>query len=111
MKRKYIERLAREKLKEAGFEIDYHVWSQYGKKDLFGLWDVQGIKENCMVFIQVSAKPIYDKADWKRRFMNSVFPKVNIKNVFFYFWQYKGQGEWRIWRWIYEKQEFMESKN
>lgn len=74
---------------EKGYLVEKAKKIRWAQQDFFGLWDIIAVKEGVVIFIQVSAKPDYDKGkDWRAR--AKAFP-AEFKE---YWWM--DDREWKV---------------
>lgn len=92
----YCMNLACKELEEQGWLITKAMKVQWARQDFFGLWDIIAVhaKTGVVKFIQVSAKPDYDKGrDWRQRAKD--FPVTEFSNTAKEYWWRDGK-EWKI---------------
>jgi hypothetical protein len=79
----YLMKKAADQLVTEGYMVEKAKKIRWAQQDFFGLWDIIAIKQSEIRFIQVSAKPLYDRGvEYKKKL--SDFPNVGTKEYWWY---------------------------
>lgn len=93
----YLMNKAAEALKEQGYFVEKAKKVRWQQQDFWGCWDIIAIREGSIKFIQVSAKPPYDRGtEYKLKLVS--FPTIcpHAKKEYWW-WNKTGPAKgWRI---------------